>query len=247
MRLAIKKGLAQTSPLFSLRIHQESEDIFTAETDLDKRLSIDKTRAHKLIESGMLGIAHLTQTIGEMKAYSALNGFRDEELPLFNDKLDFLADAVSSNSRERNFQRVIEIANLPIFTNKSPINIDHLMKIRNSPETREFRDWLLSIGMASDGEIKDRVASMQALIGLKVNSRAGQAIRFLTLNAISFISHLNPLATAALGAIDLFVANQLFPRSGIAAFVNELYPSIFEQPKDLSNSQILERVDQDNK
>jgi len=240
VRIAAKKMLMQEPPSFSLKIHQESDDIFRAETDLAQRLSVDEAQAHKLVELGLLGVAHLTQSIGEMKAYSALNGFRDEELPLFRDKLDSLAEAASSQSKELNFQRVIEIADLPIFVGASEIDIERLIKVRDLPETREFRDWLVNIGAVPDREIRERIASMQALVGLKIDSTTGQVIRFLTLSAVSCISHINPLITSTLGVLDQFVINRLFPRSGVAAFVNELYPSIFDRAKTIPNSHTIE-------
>jgi len=243
VELAIKNRLIQP-PTFFLKMHQEFKEIFRAETDLAQRLSIDETQAHKFIESGLLGIAGLTQSIGEMKAFSALSGFREHELPLFRDKLDCLADAVSSQPREHHFQRVVEIANLPVFTSGTEINVELLMKIRQSPEAREFRDWLVNIGSATDNEIEKRVASFRALIGLKINSRTGQTVRFLTLSALSYIPAISPLTATALSALDQFVVSRLFPQSGVAAFVNELYPSIFEQPKDVQDSDHVRRVRQ---
>src|SRR5712691_11693623 len=186
--LAILDKLGRQGVPFSLKIHQESENTFRAETDLGERLGIDDGETHSLIEAGMLGVAHLTQSIGEMKAYSALNGFREAELPLFRDKLDFLADAVSSEPREHNFQRVVDISGLPkVLDEHGTVNVERLLKIRESREAREFRDWLGNVGAASDEEIKERVAGLRALIGLKISSPTGQAIRFLATSAAGFI------------------------------------------------------------
>jgi hypothetical protein len=98
---------------FSLTLHQESAETFRAETDLSALLKVDEVEAHRIVEAGVMGVAGLSQSIGEMKAYSALSGFRDEELPLFRHKLDFMADVASSKSREHQFQRIVDIAGLP--------------------------------------------------------------------------------------------------------------------------------------
>jgi hypothetical protein len=123
------------------------------------------------------------------------------------------------------------MSKFPEFSDKQgTINVDRLLKIRESRETRDFRDWLGNVGAASDAEIKDRVASLRALIGLKISSPSGQAIRFLATSAAGFVPHAAPTALA-LGVFNQFILDEIFPRSGVAAFVNELYPSIFEQSR----------------
>src|SRR4029077_16329431 len=145
---------------------------------------------HKIVERGLMGIAGLSQSIGEMKHYSAISGFRDEELPLFRHKLDFLAAAVSSEAKEQGFRRVIELAGLPRFpTSEGAVNVE-MLRVRNSSEAREFRDWSGEIGGASDAEIKERVASLRARAGLVTTSPAGKAMRFFVNTGLSLIPNL---------------------------------------------------------
>src|SRR4029077_10564109 len=101
---------------------------------------------------------------------------------------------------------------------------EKLLRVRNSSEAREFRDWLGEIGCASDAEIKERVASLRTRAGLVTTSPAGKAMRFFVNTGLSLIPN---LAVPALltGVLDQFILDRLLPRSGIAAFVNELYPS----------------------
>src|SRR5207253_4715412 len=102
-----------------------------------------------------------------------------------------------------------------------------------SSETREFRDWLSSSGSADDKESKDRVSGFRAQAGLKIGSNTGKVIRFLITSGVGLIP--SPEATIlslGLGVLDAFVIDRLLPRSGITAFVNELYPSIFEESKN---------------
>jgi len=226
--MMINAQLGLSDVPFSLALHQKASDTFRVETDIHERLKISEIEAHKIVERGLMGIAGLSQSIGEMKHYSAISGFRDEELPLFRHKLDFLAAAVSSEAKEQGFRRVIELAGLPRFpTSEGAVNVEKLLRVRNSSEAREFRDWLGEIGCASDAEIKERVASLRARAGLVTTSPAGKAMRFFVNTGLSLIPN---LAVPALltGVLDQFILDRLLPRSGIAAFVNELYPSIFE-------------------
>ena len=227
--MAVHTRLGESDIPFSLDVHQEDAETFRVETDLPQRAKLSELEAHKIIEKGIMAIAGLTQTIGEMKAYSAVSGFRDADLPLFRYKLDFLANAASSETRESNFQRVIDIAGFPdLLAGRDSINIERLLKIRDSSEAREFRDWLGGIGEATEEEIKDRIAGLRAKVGVKIGSEGGKKMRFLATTALGLI----PPATVpaiALSIFDQFVLDKLLPRSGIAAFVNELYPSIFEK------------------
>jgi hypothetical protein len=226
--MEVRRRLHLNDVPFSLIVHQELEDTFKVETNLERQLRITEIEAHKIIERALLAVAQLTQTIGEMKCYSALSGFRDEELPLFRKKLDFLAEAVSSQTAEGNFQRVLDVAYLPDFSPSDyRIDIEKLLKARDASEAREFRDWLGTIGQSTDQEIKDRVNSLRVHIGLNLGGTAGKAMRFLVTSGIALI-HGAVIPAAILGAFDQFLLEKLFPRSGIAAFVNELYPSIFD-------------------
>jgi hypothetical protein len=216
------------SPPFSLAVHQEGEDTFRVETDLHYRARITEAEAHKIIEVALLAVAGLTQSIGEMKVYSALSGFRDEELPLFRHKLDFLAETVSSQTKERSFQRVIDIAGLPKFTpTDGAINVDKLLKVRESSEVREFREWLGGIGQADEKEIQERVEGFRVKVGLAIGGTIGKVVRCLVTGGLGFVPG-QEVHAFVLSLVDQFLLDRLLPRSGVAAFVHELYPSIFQ-------------------
>jgi hypothetical protein len=161
-----------------------------------------------------------------MKVYSALSGYRDEELPLFRHKLDFLAEATSSQPRERGFQRVLDIAGLPEFSTSDAINVDKLLKVRESTEAREFREWLGSIGNAHEKEIKERVEGLRVKVGLAISGTVGKVVRCLVTSGLGFVPG-QEVHALALTLVDQFLLDKLLPRSGVAAFVHELYPSIF--------------------
>jgi hypothetical protein len=228
VELSILKSRGVTAVPFSIRVHEDAEDKYSVETDLAEKLNVESTEAHKLIEAGLLGLSAVTQAISEMKAYSAISGFRDEELPLFRDKLDFLAEMTTSSSKERAFQRVLTIAGIPELQEDRKLNIERLVKARESNEAREFRDWLPTIGSATDAEIHDRVAGFKNMAALFLDRPSVKTIKVLALAAAGFVPHA-AVPVTALSLLDTFLLQTLLPRSGIAAFVSELYPSIFER------------------
>jgi hypothetical protein len=231
VRMVLKKQALPDNIPFSLKMHREGEDTFRAETNLAQAADISKEKVHKVIETGLMGVHGLSQTLVEMKHYCALSGFRDEEIPLLIHKLDFLAAAVTSHEKERSFRRVMQIANIPRFSEMgATIDIDRMLKVRNSSEAREFRDWLAGASGESDEEIRQRVSGLRASVGLKVGGEGGKTVRFLVNTGLGLIPGAAPVGMA-LGAFDQFALDKLLPRSGVTAFVNELYPSIFEQKK----------------
>jgi len=235
IELSIAKSRGSTANVpFSLQLHEDAEDRYTVETNLADQLRIEPAEAHKIVEAGLLGLSGLTQAVGEMKAYSAISGFRDEELPLFRDKLDFLTDTVSSSSKERDFQRVLTIAGIPELQEDKPLNIERFAKIRASSEAREFRDWLANIGSATDAEIHEKVAGFKNTISIFFSRPSVKTIKILALAAAGFAPHA-AIPVTALSLLDSFLLDRLLPRSGIAAFVNELYPSIFERKEPDKN------------
>ena len=246
IELSIKRSRGITANVpFSLKVREDAEDGYTVETNLADQLRIEPAEAHKIIEAGLLALSALTQAIGEMKAYFAISGFRDEELPLFRDKLDFLADAVSSSSKESSFQRVVTIAGLPELRSRDDtISVEKLLKARESSEAREFRDWLATIGDATDVEIRERVSGFRNAVGRFLGKQSVKDMKTLILSAASCVPHAAVSLTAtAAGLLDHFLVGKVLPRSGIAAFVNELYPSIFQKREATESSVVRDSDD----
>jgi hypothetical protein len=227
IRMAIERELGSVDFPLKLSLHQIDEDTFRVQNDIAAIAGITTGRAHRIVEAGIMGVAGLSQTIKEMELYSALSGFRDEDLPLFRKKLAFLYDVASSQKKEHEFQRVITLADLPGYSSESGnMNIEKLLKVRDSSEAREFRDWLASCGDAEEKEIRERVAGLRTRAGLKVGGTTGKSIRFLATS----LTGLAPVPGIGLvaGVLDQAL-DKILPRSGVAAFVNELYPSIFKR------------------
>jgi hypothetical protein len=209
---------------FALKFHKVGDDRYEAETDLAQILRVSVGDLHGVLKVAMLGVSGVDQRLGEMKAHCALSGFVSEEVPLFRRKLDSITDAVGSHSQEGRFQRVITLAGLPDIPADSKIDVEKLLKIRHEPEAVEFRGWLTGIDSLSDAELRKRVASLNAKLGLAAQTGTGKVLRFLVTTVTGIAA---PVVGIAIGALDQFAWDKFARRSGIAAFVNEKYPSIF--------------------
>jgi hypothetical protein len=210
---------------FEMKIHRVGDDArYRVETNLPTKLGLDPGKIHNKIKTALLGISGLCQRIGEMKAHVALSGFTDEEVPLFRAKLGSLADVMGANKQEEQFQRIVSISGLPAILPAQQINIEKLLQIREEPEAIEFRGWLAEINKLNDAQIRDLVSSFNAKLGLAVQTTAGKGLRLL----VTAVAGLNPLAGLIAGSLDQFMWDKFFRRSGVAAFINELYPTIFK-------------------
>jgi len=220
---------------FELSVHEIDSEDFHVETDLAKRFGIDVETRHKVVEQGLLGVAGLSSRFAEMEAYSALSGFIDDDLPLVYELLDFLVHSISPETKERQFRRVLEIAGFPDVApavSGKRVNIARLLEIRESDECREFRQWLPTIETISDTEIQERLDSLRAKLGNATQTGVGKALRFLVTSGIGIIPVAGQIAGLVAGAVDTFVLEKLLPKSGVVAFINNLYPSVFDERTD---------------
>jgi hypothetical protein len=232
---AARRTLGVELPDFRLSVHQIDSEDFRVETDLPKRIGIDIETTHKVVERGLLGIAELSSRFAEMEAYSALSGFIDDDLPLVYERLDFLAHSISPETKERQFRRVLEIAGFPDVApavSGKRVNITRLLEIRESDECREFRQWLPTIETISDTKIQERLDSLRAKLGNAMQSGVGRALRLLVTSGMVIIPGAGLIAGAVAGAVDTFLMEKLLPKSGVIAFISNLYPSVFDEPTD---------------
>ena len=85
-------GVSVDPASFSFRIEPIDDQDFRTESDLVSRLGLTVEEAHKIIERGLLGVGGLNMRLAEMEAFEAVTGFQENELPLFESKLTFLAN-----------------------------------------------------------------------------------------------------------------------------------------------------------
>lgn len=226
--LARNKGLRDIED-FELKFHKVGEDRYEAETDLPSKLAMSVEDVHDVLKGAVIGVSSVDQRIGEMQVHSAVSGFTAEELPLFRSKLDALVEVTGSQKQEQRFQRLVDVAGLPAISADSQIDIERILEIRNQPEALEFRAWLTDINKLSDREIQQLIDSLNAKLGVKVTTGVGKLFRFLATTAAGLAPDWGLALGVALSALDQFALDKLVRRSGVAAFVHELYPSIFNK------------------
>jgi len=208
--------------------HKDEDAVISLESNLAELLGIPDGEAHKLWQSSLMGLAGILHRLAEMKGYEALSGFTDEDVDLFLDKVAFIVDPGSVEKHEAQLERVIRIAQLPIFepANDRPLNVDALFKVRQSSELKDFRAWLASAGERSDAEIREQLGSVRSRLGNLIDSTIGKTLKFLALSGIGIAS---ASVGVAMSGLDTFLTEKLLPRSGVLAFISKKYPLLFKK------------------
>jgi hypothetical protein len=106
------------------------------------------------VERGILAIGGLNQRISEMKAYTAMSGFRDAEVPIFEQKLSFLERQITPEPQEERFKRVHTLKgfqDLDDLVNSGKVDLMKVLAIR---ETKQC-------GSGSAGGDKREIVAMQ--------------------------------------------------------------------------------------
>jgi len=225
-----EKGLKVKPSDFLIKLHQIDEHSFKVETNLGQLFSLDEIEVHKIVEKAILGIGGLNQRIAEMNVHSALSGFLEDETPLLGDRLEFLLKSINPSKLETGLNRVLRLKNIPNIVSDSAriINIEKLLEIRKSQELKIFREWLRKIDNVSDAEVVEQLNDIRSKLGVFAQGSTGKVSRLAISTLAGFVPMLGVAAGLGLGAVDTFLLEKILPYSGVVAFIDKLYPSMFQ-------------------
>ena len=210
-----------------ISVEEVRERVFHIKMGIAKDFELSPGETHLLLQRSVTAVVNLNHRLAEMAAYSALTGFLDEEAPLLFGKLAGIILPQNPMLAEEQFKRVIEVAEVPDFRAGQKIDIECLMKIRESAECRDFRRWLSTAADISDGEIRAQARGMRNKLATLAGSSGGKVVRLAATTLIGNIPLVGLVLGPAASAIDSFVVDRVLTQSGIYAFLTDKYPSLF--------------------
>jgi hypothetical protein len=210
---------------YAIRLYQETEDVFRADTDIGQRFGLSDDEADRILERAVLAVGALNERFELMQAHNAVSGLREAELRLLDAKLAAVMQQVDPDRQEERLTRVLELANLPDpETAEGTVNVERLLAAREHEEVVEFREWLRTLDAATDEEILERVNSIRERIAEAVYGPSGKAVRFAATAAADLV----PFGGLVVGALDEFVLEKVLPEPGPVSFLGSTYRSLFE-------------------
>jgi hypothetical protein len=201
-------------------------------TNLAAKYGLSIEQEHNLVQKGILAAVGVNQKIRLMEGFDAVTGFQSQELPLFDEKLSSILRQIDPEQQEVHFERVVTIAGLPgiedLLSADRTIDVKRLLKVRESPECKELRDWIRNVDAQTDAEIESQFESVRSRLASVVESRAGKSVRFLLTTGSAFVPAIGPVVSPLLSAGDEFLLEKVIGKPGPATFLNKSYRSIFE-------------------
>jgi hypothetical protein len=199
------------------------------ESNIGQLVGLEPEEAHKVVGQGLLGVGGLNLRIEAMQRYEAVTGFGNDDLPLMEAKLSFLARQLDPDVQAERFERVVELVGLP-GADPDPsvhdVDLARLLEVVADDEAREFRRWLRGVDALDDKAVEAEIHKIRDVVSRAVHSDFGRTARFLGTTGLSVVE---PVSGTIAGALDHFLVDKIVPEPGPTAFLSRLYPSVFQQ------------------
>jgi hypothetical protein len=222
------RDLKETDTVIS--VEETGNRVFHIRNKLQESFGFSPEKAHLVLQHAVGAVANLDQRLADMQAHSAITGFLEAEAPMLFGKFAGIIAPMNPQIAERQFERVIQLADIPEFKEGQRVKADSLLKVRDSAECRDFREWLSTLDSISDEELKKMVAGVRSKMATLASSPGGKLVRLATTTGLGLIPGIGLAAGVAASAIDSFLVDRVLPKSGVVAFLTETYPSLFVSP-----------------
>lgn len=184
----------------------------------------------KAIRAATVAVAGLEAQFGHMERDNAVGGIKEDSLAIMERKVQTLWQELRPSERVEQFYRVQSIAELPDFKEwlRDPgLDMKSFLKVRQTAECREFREFLGRSASMNDEELRARTTSLRGKIGSSVKSKFGKTLRLIGTTAAGLVPGVGLVLGSAASAADSFLVEKVFPSTGIISFIGSQYPSIF--------------------
>jgi len=181
--------------ILEISVEEPQQRMFHIKTTIPQDFGLSPEKTHLLLQRSITAVANLNHRLADMVAYSALTGFLESEAPLLFGKVAGILAPQNPKIAEEQFKRVIEIADVPDFKAGLKVDVEKLMKLRDSEECRDFRGWLSTVEDISDEEIRKMAGGMKNKLATLAGSSRGKAVRLAATTLIGLV----PVAGLVLG------------------------------------------------
>lgn len=218
---------------FEIQTNQIAENDFKISTNLGALYNLTLEEEHDLVEGSVRALGNFNIRILEMASYDAVSCFKDEDLTAFEPRLRYLLAKTKDANIQEPLNRVVEVIGLPNFSDVGrlhDINIPKLIKVKQSGDYSEFRNFLYKHCHQSNDELTKYMKSFGVRLATFTNSPLTGRIRLLANLGTGL---LNPFYGISATILDNYLFNKLLPKNGVISVIKRDYPSLFTNRDDI--------------
>lgn len=212
-------SLAKDLPIhtlkFQMAIEEVHDEVFQINTNLGKILSLNDERLHELFKKPFFEITGTNLQLHRMRAVEAASGFTEVQANIVSKRIDFCSKLHTQSDVRPTLTRVIDIAKAPSLEPSSLIDVDELIRLRDSNEARAFRDWLQRSQELQDSEFEELLTGWRNRLGETLKMRNVKGLRWLTSTGVGSIE---PITGVVFSALDFFL-DRFLPGMGPIGFI----------------------------
>jgi hypothetical protein len=212
-----------------ISLEEVSPGVQRFSTNLTSLLDISKQQEHDMLATTVLTVSNLNQSLANMRQYNAISVFEEGDAPLLFGKISGIVAPYNPKNEEEAFLRVIEVVGIPDLLASGRIDVDRLIKVRESNECLEFRAWLSKADRINDAELQKMLTGVRARAAAFISSPSGKVTRFIANAALGFLPHYGTATSLIEGAVDNFLLDKLLPSSGVLSFLGHSIPSVIHK------------------
>ncbi len=197
------------------------------ESNTQTMLGLTIEQEHDMLVEVVKATSNLNQRIADMAEYDAISHFEVSEAPLLFGKIHSLVGRLNPKFDEQAFLRVIGVTELPKLIENRQIDVEELLRIRETDECREFRSWLATTDSIDDKNLERLLRGFRARAASFIATNSGKLLRLGVNTGLGLIPGYGSLVALGEGIADSFLLEKMLPSSGVLTFLNNTMPSIF--------------------
>lgn len=212
---SLAKDLPIHTVKFQIAIEEVHDEVFQVNTNLGRILRLNDERLHELFKKPFFDITGTNLQLHRMRAVEAASGLTEVQANIVSRRIDFCSKLHTQSDVRPTLTRVIDIAKVPSLEPSSLIDVDELIRLRDSNEARAFRDWLQRSQELQDSEVEELLTGWRNWLGEALKTRNAKGLRWLTSTGAGSIE---PVTGVLFSALDFFL-DRFLPGMGPIGFI----------------------------
>ena len=209
-----------------LVVEEVSDEVFEVTTNLGSLLGLEGKEIHEILKKPFFGITGTNLQLRRMQAVGAASGLTPSQAHLIADRIDFTSNIYTQSDLRQEFTRIREIAEVPALDAGLKVDVDMLLRLRNSDEARVLRDWLHDSTKISDKGIRDLLGGWRQKLGEALKTKQAKVFRWLASTGVGVAE---PISGIVISGLDQFLGKFLSGMGPIGFIIGDYKRYLDEQ------------------